>query len=119
MFFARALASHLESTSSIIVNSLDPGYCTSELRRSITPWQSPTADKDDPTTLVEHTTEEGSRQLVWAAIGGRGREAELKGAYIADSDIQEPSDFVIGAEGKVAQARVWVRREIDGVAVLP
>lgn len=97
------MASRLGAASSIIVNCLDPGYCTSELRR-----KSPKGATPDSNTLAEHTTEEGSRQLVWAAIGGVGRESELRGAYIAISDIEEPSDFVIGDEGAVAQKRVWV-----------
>jgi len=99
LFFARALASHL-TRSRIVVNCVCPGYCTSGLRRNIsisayTPG------------LVEHTTEEGSRQLVWAAIGGQGHEEELNGAFINLSGIREPSDFAIGEEGKHVQVRVW------------
>ena len=53
--------------------------------------------------------EEGSRQLVWAAIGGAGREFELRGAYVNKADIQEVSDYVLSDDGAVAQRRIWVR----------
>jgi retinol dehydrogenase 12 len=58
--------------------------------------------------FLAHTSEQGSRQLVWAAIGGKGRENELRGAYIAEADVQEPNDNVISEDGKRAQDRLWV-----------
>jgi len=61
----------------------------------------------NPDGLVPHTTEQGSRQLVWAAVGGQGREDELRGAYIWSAQVLEPSDVVLGEEGKKAEIRVW------------
>jgi len=57
--------------------------------------------------LLARTTEEGSRQLLWAAIGGTGRESELRGGYVSKSELQEVSDFVLSDEGAVVQTRIW------------
>jgi hypothetical protein len=55
---------------------------------------------------LAHTAEEGSRQLVWAAVGGN--EDELRGAYISASQVQEASDVVLGEEGRNLQNKIWV-----------
>ena len=57
---------------------------------------------------LPRTTEEGSRQLVWAAVGGAGREFELRGGYVSMADLQEVSDYVLSDEGTVVQTRLWV-----------
>jgi len=57
--------------------------------------------------LIGRTTEQGSRQLVWAAVGGAGREFELRGAYVSKADVQEVSDYVLSDDGVVAQRRIW------------
>jgi len=105
LLFARALASRLPPSCPIIVNCIDPGFCVSQLRRD---YRFPAAQLDQLLNLIlAHSSEEGSRQLVWGAVGGQGREEELKGAYISDSDVREPSDYVIGEEGKIVQDRAW------------
>jgi hypothetical protein len=38
--------------------------------------------------LLFRTTEEGSRQLVWAAVGGAGREFELRGGYVSNANLR-------------------------------
>ena len=58
--------------------------------------------------LLARTTEEGSRQLVWAAIGGVGRESELRGGFVSNANLQEVSDYVLSDEGTVVQTRLWV-----------
>jgi len=105
ILFVRALQSHLPTASPIIVNAVSPGYCVSQLRRH---WSFPKAQIDKITEwFLAFTSEEGSRQLIWAAVGGSGREEELKGGYISGSDICEPSDFVTGDTGKRVQERAW------------
>ena len=54
------------------------------------------------------TSEEGSRQLIWACVGGKDNLDELRGAYISGLQVQEPSDYVISEEGQHAQAKLWV-----------
>ena len=59
--------------------------------------------------LLARTTEEGSRQLVWAAIGGAGRESDLRGGFVSKANLQEVSDYALSDEGAVVQTRLWVR----------
>lgn len=58
---------------------------------------------------LARTSEEGGRQLVWAAVGGEGNEDETRGAYISACRVEEPSDILLGEEGQKLQNRVWVR----------
>jgi len=60
--------------------------------------------------LLARTTEAGSRQLLWAALAGeKGHEEELRGAYVANTRIEEASDWVLSEEGKRVQDLLWVR----------
>lgn len=68
--------------------------------------------------ILARTTEEGSRQLVYAAIAGEGdKEAEtrLRGAYVSLAAVEEPSDIVLGEKGLWAQDKLWVRFIESGV----
>jgi hypothetical protein len=58
--------------------------------------------------LFAHTSEEGSRQLVWGAVGEMGNETRLRGTYISSSQVQEASDDLLGAEGRRLQDKIWV-----------
>ena len=58
--------------------------------------------------LLARTTEQGSRQLIWACIGGKDNIDRLRGAYISSMHVQEPSDSVVSEEGKRAQNKLWV-----------
>jgi len=91
----------------VIVNAVDPGYAISELLR----------DAKGVRLLVFHamnlllaiSTEEGSRRLVWGALGGKEDEERLRGAFLRLSDrVGEPSDFVISDQGQEMQERIWV-----------
>ena len=90
----------------MIVTAVNPGYCKSELSRNF-PFPLRTIDAISQTILAR-TTEEGSRQLVWAAVGGAGREFELRGGYVSMANLQEVSDYALSDEGTVVQTRVWV-----------
>ncbi|KAF8428480.1 hypothetical protein L210DRAFT_3370282, partial [Boletus edulis BED1] len=50
--------------------------------------------------------EQGSRQLVYAAIGERDSEDHMKSAYVSNAGVAEPSDFVISEEGKRLRCRM-------------
>ncbi|KDQ57850.1 hypothetical protein JAAARDRAFT_35543 [Jaapia argillacea MUCL 33604] len=109
VLFVRALANRLSSTSPIIATTVNPGLCDSELTRSVPfpksiffaifKW------------LVAWTSEEGSRQLVWAALGpaqdNEEVEEKMRGGYISDNGIREPSDFVLGESGREREVRIW------------
>lgn len=57
---------------------------------------------------IARTAEQGSRQLIWACIGGKDNVDELRGAYISTMQVHEPSDEVVSEEGKRAQTKLWV-----------
>ncbi|KAJ3854745.1 hypothetical protein EV368DRAFT_80337 [Lentinula lateritia] len=113
MFFARALQSKLsKSCPSIIVDSVDPGYCVSDLRRSLSgpgAWFLLLLDR-----LFAYSTEEGSRHLVHAAlvgstetVGASEDEAQFKGAYLSTQKISNVSSFASSEAGLRLQAKFW------------
>ena len=106
VFYVRELTKKLPANSPIIVTSVNPGYCKTQLARSL-----PFATRLRMmimAALLGRTAEQGSRQLVWAAVGGASREFELRGAYVSMADIGEVSDYVLSDDGAVAQKRIWV-----------
>ncbi|KAH9477764.1 Short-chain dehydrogenase/reductase phmF [Psilocybe cubensis] len=104
LFFARALADRLRGQP-IIVNSVDPGYAYSNLRRNlkgimaIVDWLMEKA--------VAITSEQASRQLIYAAVHDPPVANDLRGAYIMQGKISEPSDYVISREGISVQNILW------------
>ncbi|THV05577.1 NAD(P)-binding protein [Dendrothele bispora CBS 962.96] len=103
VLFARDLQSRLLQPK-ITVNSLNPGFCKSSLRNDLSGLArlvNPLMEK-----ALAYTTEEGSRQLVYAAIGGS--EEEMKGGYVSFSKVIEPSDFAISEEGAAMEKKIWV-----------
>ncbi len=58
--------------------------------------------------LLGYSTEEGSRQLVWAAVGGGEDEKRLRGGYVSFSEIVEVGDYAMGEAGLKVQEKIWV-----------
>ncbi|TFK49620.1 short-chain dehydrogenase [Heliocybe sulcata] len=58
--------------------------------------------------LHERTSEQGAYQLMWAALGptNPSDNDHIRGAYVVDNEITEPSDFVISKEGHEVQERI-------------
>ncbi|KAJ3756880.1 hypothetical protein EV360DRAFT_95519 [Lentinula raphanica] len=89
----------------VLVNAVNPGYCYSGFR----------SDFKGIRALLDHlmerllamTTEEGGRQIVWAAVGGVGEEERLKGGYVSFGEVVEPSDFSISREGQELEEKYW------------
>ncbi|KAH9965249.1 hypothetical protein BC827DRAFT_1265275 [Russula dissimulans] len=105
VFFVRELTKRLPVNSPVIVSAVNPGYCKSHLRRNLS---FPLRMIDEiMEALMARTTEEGSRQLVWAAIGGGGREFELRGSYVNKAGLEEVSDYALSDEGALMQTRIW------------
>ncbi|KAJ7708868.1 hypothetical protein B0H17DRAFT_1031140 [Mycena rosella] len=105
IFFVRAFNARISPSTPVIVNTVNPGYCHSELRRTFSGFQ---AVVDHLTELaLAFTTEEGSRQLVWGAIGEQENPETLRGAYISGCKVEEVSDFVLSPEGVKAQNDIW------------
>ncbi|KAJ7139194.1 short-chain dehydrogenase [Mycena epipterygia] len=112
LFFVRALNARLPPTTPVIVNAVSPGYCYSELRREFTggmTWRSWFMER-----LLAWTAEQGSRQLVWAALAHQDHPETLRGEFIEVSHVQEVSNFVLSEEGAKVEDRVWD----DTVAIL-
>ncbi|VDB90975.1 unnamed protein product [Peniophora sp. CBMAI 1063] len=104
LLLIRELSKHLERTPLIAV-VVNPGYCVSALRRNLPSGAQRGARLME--IAIGRSTEEGSRMLVWTAVGNEGHEDELRGAYINLCRIEEPSDFVISKVGQEVQKRVW------------
>ncbi|KII95100.1 hypothetical protein PLICRDRAFT_33932 [Plicaturopsis crispa FD-325 SS-3] len=102
LIFARALSKHVGTSSGVIVDIVSPGFCYSDLRR----------DPEYATLFVRvfewlfaQSAELGSRNLIYAAVGGK--DSELHGAYVAMSEIREIGDFALNAESNGIQKRLW------------
>ncbi|KAJ7156907.1 hypothetical protein C8R43DRAFT_1183379 [Mycena crocata] len=105
VFFVRGLNARLPSSTPVVVNTVNPGYCLSELRRG---FSGITAVVDWLMEVVlAFTTEVGSRQLVWAALTHQDHPETLRGEFISGSQVVEASDFVIGPVGAKVQDRIW------------
>ena len=105
VFFARGLSERLHDKP-LIVNTVNPGFCHSELARNVTGLQAWYMWLRK--IILARSTEQGSRQLIWACIGGKDDIDQLRGAYISSMRIQEASDSVVSEEGNRAQTKLWV-----------
>ncbi|KAF8134745.1 short-chain dehydrogenase [Mycena galopus ATCC 62051] len=105
LFFARALNAHLGASAPVIVNAVAPGFCVSELRRDLAGAFKYTVKVME--WLFALPTEHGSRRLVFAAVGLPQTEDTLRGQYINNCEVWEPSDFVIRAEGRKTEQDLW------------
>jgi len=106
LLVARALADRLSHTP-IIVSAVCPGYCYSGLRSK---YKGAEAFFDYfMEKLLARTSEEGSRNILYGAVGGPENVDDLHGAYVYRCGLREPSDWVISSEGAFAQERIWVR----------
>lgn len=85
----------------VVLNTLTPGFCHSELMRhamfplNFLAWLGK--------LLVARKTEMGSRTLVWAASAGE----ESHGEYMVDCKPREPSKWVGSEKGKATQKRFY------------
>ncbi len=116
ILFVRALQDHVPSAPLIIVNSVNPGLCLSGfLANSGIPSNSEDAKVfRKMQEEMAFTAEEGSRQLVYGAVGSLDDEEKLRGKYIQMSEVVEESDFVISEDGKIVQDKVWVSCSLLG-----
>ncbi|KAG6818522.1 hypothetical protein H0H93_004324, partial [Arthromyces matolae] len=109
ILFHRSLSSHLGPNSPLIVNGVNPGLCHSELARDVKGIQAIVIWILK--LFLARTPEQGARQLVYAALGGETGDGQVeekfRGAYVSSAQVKEPSDFVIGEEGKVVREKLW------------
>lgn len=117
MFFTRGLQDRLQSATPLTVNAVNPGLCYSGLRNSFHGYLMGAAMLLSD-WLLAFTTEQGSRQIIYGAIGGRENEDRMKGAFISRSEVVEPSDFVVSEKGGKMQENLWVSMFIWQFAVI-
>lgn len=96
IFAVRSIGEH---DLGVTVNSLDPGFCESELARDQTGIFFPVMK-----FFFARSTEKGSRTLIHASSCG----SETHGKYLSDCKIAEPAAIVTGPGGKELQKRLWV-----------
>ncbi|KAJ4354624.1 uncharacterized protein N0V89_006361 [Didymosphaeria variabile] len=102
VLLAREIADRLSSSNSpVIVNSVCPGFCASELARDVTGVVR--VVYVIMKALLARTSAQGGRTLSHAASQG----PEGHGKYFSNFKITEPSPFVRSPEGQVVQRRVW------------
>jgi hypothetical protein len=109
----RSLASAMTASGKpkVILNTLTPGFCHSELMRdAVFPlnflgWLGK--------KLLGRSTEMGSRTLVAAACAGE----ESHGKYMADCEVREVSVWVRSEKGQETQKRVYeeLMTVLDGI----
>ncbi|KAL0571121.1 hypothetical protein V5O48_010840, partial [Marasmius crinis-equi] len=114
--FMRALQTHLPTVTCC---SVGPGFCESRLDRHVKGERA--EEIRNMKANLAYTSEEGGRQLLYAAIGERDKEDQVRGAWLAYSEILECSDFILGEEGQKLQGKVWkevleVVGSVDGKA---
>ncbi|KAF7966701.1 hypothetical protein HWV62_37328 [Athelia sp. TMB] len=105
IFFARALTARLPLSAPVVVTNANPGFCKSDLRHGMPFPQSAVAGLAEK--AIAFKTEEGSRQLVYGAIGGGENLNELRGAFVSAGCVKEVSDFVLSPEGGAVENRIW------------
>ncbi|KAG7093104.1 hypothetical protein E1B28_009390 [Marasmius oreades] len=106
VMFIRALQSHLPTFSpTVTCCSVSPGFCNTELTREATGEEAETIRKMKEAMAL--SSEEGSRQVLYAAVGDRVQEEAFRGAYVAFTSVQECSDFILSDEGQRAERKLW------------
>ncbi|KAH7303311.1 putative short-chain dehydrogenase [Stachybotrys elegans] len=109
VFFVRQFADeHPAPTFPITLNCINPGLCHSELGRDVPGWGFIVIK-----AILARSTEVGSRTLVHAGSAG----IDTHGQYLSDCQIGQPGPFVLSAEGKKAQGRVYkeILEKLEGI----
>lgn len=101
ILIARELAARLGPDSPVLVNSLNPGLCKSELFRHC-PFPLSILLRVG-LMILGRTTEMGSRTLVAAAAAGR----DVHGKYMDCCKVAEESAFARSEDGRTSGVRVF------------
>lgn len=110
VLFVRAFNDHLSESTPVIIDCVNPGLCSSELGQARDKSQSllTYAANSLKDNLLAHTAEEGSRQLIWAALANQGEDDKMRGVYVSRYAVEEGSDLVV--HDLAIRERVWVSR---------
>jgi len=108
VYFTKALASKLPTSTPLTVDCVNPGLCHSELTRDISGVLR--LGVRVLKAILARSTEVGSRTLIHAALSGT--QKDMQGKYLNKCQVEEESDYAISPEGMEVQERVW-RETID------
>ncbi|EIM87345.1 NAD-P-binding protein [Stereum hirsutum FP-91666 SS1] len=105
-FIVRELATRISASAStkpfVIVNTLNPGFCESTLRREVSGFQGAAMAVSE--LLLQRKTAVGARTLVHAASTGR----ESHGKYLSDCQVHpSPLDSGKWGDEDVLRTRIW------------
>ncbi|KAJ7816973.1 hypothetical protein B0H14DRAFT_1391827 [Mycena olivaceomarginata] len=89
VFFVRPLNARLPPSTPVIINTVNPSFCQSELLRDTQGITGAIMRLFNG--ILAFTAEEGSRQLVWAAAGGEPETP--RGEYISGCEVEEVADL--------------------------
>ena len=89
VLFTLALQDRLQSITPLTMNAVNPGLCYSNLRRDLGILERVIGVIME--TCLAWTPEQGSCQLVYAAVGERDDEDHMKGAYVNHAVVVQPS----------------------------
>ncbi|KIK61665.1 hypothetical protein GYMLUDRAFT_42685 [Collybiopsis luxurians FD-317 M1] len=103
IMFINKLANHLPKC--IIPVALNPGFFISGLRRHETGERAEQFSQME--AELAWTPEEGSRQIVFAAIGGNDNGMELRGKFTSFSRVRGLSDWMLSEKGRNAEDKIW------------
>ncbi|KAL6702552.1 hypothetical protein ACN47E_001549 [Coniothyrium glycines] len=98
LLWFRELANKVDAKE-VIINGPNPGFINSQFHRHDTSGFFKVLTK-----LLAWTPEQGAYFLTDALVT---KKAESHGAYIQEQKITPPSKFVLSADGKEAQRKVW------------
>ncbi|CAK5267280.1 unnamed protein product [Mycena citricolor] len=104
VFFVRAFNDRLPPSTPVVIDAVNPGFCRSELNREAVGLAGILFAIMQ--LLLAHTTEEGSRQLIYAALA-EGTGEKLRGQFVTNYGVSEVSDFVLTPMGVKLQDRLW------------
>ncbi|KAE9969809.1 hypothetical protein BLS_005214 [Venturia inaequalis] len=90
------------ATPNVVVNSVNPGYCKSELQRYATPLRYILVKLGG--FFVARSTEVGSRTLFAGAVSGE----ETNGKYMSNCAIAKPVAWIDTEHGLQIGNKVWV-----------
>lgn len=102
IFVVRELAVRMDPNDPVIVNSLNPGFCQTDLFRHA-PFPLSYIVQGG-LRLLGRSSEVGSRTLMAAAAGDK---QTTHGKYMDSCVVRDPSALVVSKEGEEVQRRVY------------
>lgn len=108
VMFIRELVSRLPDPTPVVACTVNPGFCRSRLFRDAeNKWYTRLFSLLLSHAPLSRSSEEGSRTLLHAAIGGEGDA--FHGRYLSGCEVLEESSYLFTPEGKAFSRRLWVR----------